>query len=568
MDKKELPAMVALAKKGDEHAIRRLYTETKAYAYYVARQYLQTDADAQDALQETYGTVFAKLDSLTDGRAFMAWLHKIVTNKCLNIIKRSRIAYVSMDEVAEFAADTEEVLPAEWVDRAEKRTEIMRIIHELPPGHRLAVLLHYIEGRPIAEVAEEMGITVEAVRNHLYHGRKAIKALVLEEEKKGNKLYALVPLPILAKVFELEAAHAAIPETVSQAVWQGISEGGSVPGPPANTAYASPARARKTRQGGGIMNRFMALNAGKKMLILVATALAAALLIVGILALCGAFAPGGETADNPPILETAPSPSPALSETATGDTAATPPQVQGAPPICVWVLEGIVEGVVDIGATQGYPGMLESFFYEFSFYMPDAAYPAGSYGGGIYAAAKVDASGMLADMMQNIPAGMAEAHFDAEGYALHTDISLPVYNYRDFQAGLVDWPDAYDATGNLILPLPDEYVSRSIIVMNFIAASTAGGSGNTGGGSFQIGDISSLAEGPAEAELRFIIEADAVWGDDFYHDDTGIRKVRIYISCGGVWLSGEGSLRRLPDIFDFTADITDLIAKYGMEPTN
>ena len=221
MEQNNENSIIQRARQGDQDAISRLYNETKNYAYFVARRYLQNDEDIADVLQEVYISVFSKLDTFEDGRPFKPWLHSIVTNKCLNFIKSRRAVFVSQDEIGEFASDDEEIIPASWLERAEKRRDIIRIIDSLPEGQRMAVTLFYFEGLSIAEISEAMGVAEGTVKAHLYYGRKTIKEEVLREEKKGNKLYSIVPIPLLTQLFELEAETTVMPETMSQKVWEG-----------------------------------------------------------------------------------------------------------------------------------------------------------------------------------------------------------------------------------------------------------------------------------------------------------------------------------------------------------
>ena len=83
----------------------------------------------------------------------------------------------------------------------------------------MAITLFYLDDLSIAGIATAMGITSGAVKAHLYHGRKAIKANVMHEEKKGNKLYGFAAVPLLTLLFELEAEAADMPPALSEAVW-------------------------------------------------------------------------------------------------------------------------------------------------------------------------------------------------------------------------------------------------------------------------------------------------------------------------------------------------------------
>ena len=296
-------SIIDRARRGDQDAMRRLYDETKSYAWFIAKRYLHSDADVEDILQEVYVAVFMKLDTF-DGGHFKAWVHKIVTNMCLDFLRKQRLVLVPEDEVGDLADGNEETIPSEWLDRAEKRRDIIRIIDALPPGQRMAVTMFYLEGLPVAEIAEVMGTTTGTVKNHLYHGRQAIKANVLLEKKKGNKLYSLVPVPLLTQLFELEAEAAVMPEAVSEAVWNGTMSSLKASGVLSGSATGATGRiGREAKKTGNLKMRFSSLPGGTKALIITGI-IVAALAVLGIPAYLIAtgvqLVPAGDRTPSPP----------------------------------------------------------------------------------------------------------------------------------------------------------------------------------------------------------------------------------------------------------------------------
>ena len=215
-------SVIQAARRGDQSALRDLYESTKNYAWFIAKRYVQNERDAEDVLQESYITAFLHLENFEDGKPFKPWLHKIITNKCIDYIRQKKVVLVPVDEVADLTADDEDTIPSEWLERAERRRDVIRIVDALPPGQRMAVTLFYFENLSLAETAEIMGVAAGTVKSHLAYGRKRIKEAVAFEEKKGNKLYTLAPIPLLSQLFELEAEAAIMPEATAEAVWSGV----------------------------------------------------------------------------------------------------------------------------------------------------------------------------------------------------------------------------------------------------------------------------------------------------------------------------------------------------------
>ncbi|MCL2164958.1 MAG: sigma-70 family RNA polymerase sigma factor [Oscillospiraceae bacterium] len=253
------------ARHGDQEAMRELYDTTKNYAWYMAKRYLQNDSDVEDVLQEVYCSAFSKLDTFEDGKPFKPWLLRIVSNKCIDSIRKNKHVFVSEDEIGELATESEDVIPVEWLERTEKQRDIVKIIDKLPNSQRTAVTLFYLDNLPISQIAEVMGVTNGTVKYNLHHGRNRIKEQVLQEERLGNKLYSLAPIPPLAQLFSMEAELAVMSEIAASAIWAGtvssLSAGGII------SIASSVGATIKV----GLGAKFMALSAGMKAVAVAAT---------------------------------------------------------------------------------------------------------------------------------------------------------------------------------------------------------------------------------------------------------------------------------------------------------
>ena len=69
---------------------------------------------------------------------------------------------------------------------ADQPHDLLAILAELPPQSRTAVALHYVEGLPVREVAEEMGLSEGAVKYHLHAGRDRLRR-ELDVAKEGER---------------------------------------------------------------------------------------------------------------------------------------------------------------------------------------------------------------------------------------------------------------------------------------------------------------------------------------------------------------------------------------------
>jgi RNA polymerase sigma-70 factor (ECF subfamily) len=179
----ETSRRLAAARRGEEEALGHLLAAYRPYLTVLAQtqisRRLQGKADAGDLVQETFLEAhrhFSVFRGQTDAE-LSAWLRGILAGVIANHVRRyihtkSRDARLERELVVELG-DTSDVLergivanvstPSQEVIRREDSLKLARALDLLPPHYREVVLLRHIEGLPFAQVAEQMGRTVESV---------------------------------------------------------------------------------------------------------------------------------------------------------------------------------------------------------------------------------------------------------------------------------------------------------------------------------------------------------------------------------------------------------------------
>lgn len=119
--------------------------------------------DAEDALQETFIKLMTKAPRFTDEEHEKAWLIRVATNLCKNMIRfRKNNNRLSLDEITE-------------VGIKEEDSEIFDAIMRLPAKYKIVMDLHYIEGYTAGEIAQITGVNADAVRKRLQTARNKLK---------------------------------------------------------------------------------------------------------------------------------------------------------------------------------------------------------------------------------------------------------------------------------------------------------------------------------------------------------------------------------------------------------
>jgi RNA polymerase sigma-70 factor (ECF subfamily) len=116
------------------------------------------EEEARDILQESFIDAFAKLPTLREVSTFSLWIKRIVTNNCINALRKKRIMTQELKEEWDTIYEEEEDM--EYTRY--KANQIMEAVDLLPEGCRTVLNLYLFEGYNHQEIAEILHITESA----------------------------------------------------------------------------------------------------------------------------------------------------------------------------------------------------------------------------------------------------------------------------------------------------------------------------------------------------------------------------------------------------------------------
>lgn len=176
--------LLAAARAGDGAALETLLDRHQAQIYRFGVKMCRDPEDAKDVLQDTLLAMARNVRDFRGASSLSTWLYTIARSFCIKKRRRSKLGpdrQRSLDaEAAGEAARLED--PAQGPDRslASKQVEhaLEQAIAALEPMYREVLVLRDIEGLTAPEVAEVLGITVQAVKSRLHRARLAVRARV------------------------------------------------------------------------------------------------------------------------------------------------------------------------------------------------------------------------------------------------------------------------------------------------------------------------------------------------------------------------------------------------------
>ena len=182
--------LVSRLQRGEEKAFEELVRGHGGRLLSVARRFLGTSEDAQDAVQEAFIKAFKAIHTFEERAQLHTWLHRILVNTALmKLRERRRKPEESIDELLPtFAADGHQTVESrEWSDALLERKETAGIVRDaigrLPEPYRVVLVLRDLDERDTAETARILGTTTTVVKVRLHRARQALRTLLDREFK-------------------------------------------------------------------------------------------------------------------------------------------------------------------------------------------------------------------------------------------------------------------------------------------------------------------------------------------------------------------------------------------------
>lgn len=167
--------LVEKARNGDQSAFEQLFRQTYQQIFNFLLALELTRDEAADVTQETFVKAWESLGSLRSETRFLPWLYQIARNKAKDYIKaRSRKPAVSIELLPGSALPQRDNDPAGNALKSEKRSAVYASLLKLPEHQKLPVIMHHIQGMPVADIAKALGVSFGTVLSRLARGRAAL----------------------------------------------------------------------------------------------------------------------------------------------------------------------------------------------------------------------------------------------------------------------------------------------------------------------------------------------------------------------------------------------------------
>src|SRR6266581_3073455 len=182
--------LVVRANDGDRKAFDELIVRYQRQAVAVSYRLLGNTHDSLEVTQEAFLKAFSSLATLQKPEAFGGWLMRIVSNLSLNYRRgRKTKQQLPLDDLLGTSEPTtasgggsdwmaQSGDPLRRLESEEMGRKLQEALGQLPERQRLAIIMFTIEQMPQKQVAETLECSVEAVKWHVFQGRKKLKEIL------------------------------------------------------------------------------------------------------------------------------------------------------------------------------------------------------------------------------------------------------------------------------------------------------------------------------------------------------------------------------------------------------
>jgi RNA polymerase sigma-70 factor, ECF subfamily len=162
--------VTAFVKTGDQAPLEVLLARHESRVFGMAYRILGNRADALDATQDVFLTVFRRASSFKHQAAFSTWLYRLTTNACHDIGRRKSRTPVPMETLPNQPTGTE--------GESDNRLVVEQALRGLPEEQRVPIVMRDLYGMSYEEIAAATGTPPGTVKSRIARGRLRLSELL------------------------------------------------------------------------------------------------------------------------------------------------------------------------------------------------------------------------------------------------------------------------------------------------------------------------------------------------------------------------------------------------------
>jgi len=182
----QIDSLIRAAQKGDQDAFETLVRTYDQSVLRLAMNLLRSPEEARDVYQEAFLRVYRNLDNFRFDCSFHTWLYRIVTNICLDHLRKRKVRKEEsailetsdgpLDRMDGFEEESAHADPERSAWNRQLRERIEGALSGLTPRERMVFEMRHYEGLRLRNIGEILGTTEEAAKNCLFRATQKMRA--------------------------------------------------------------------------------------------------------------------------------------------------------------------------------------------------------------------------------------------------------------------------------------------------------------------------------------------------------------------------------------------------------
>ncbi|MBI2845116.1 MAG: sigma-70 family RNA polymerase sigma factor [Chloroflexi bacterium] len=160
---------------GEEAAFAALYEKYKRSLFRTALAITEDQGAAEEILQDCFLRAYSRLSKLDLSQPLGPWLHRIVVNLSYTWAGKRRFWPLSLEEVVDWLVAGPHASPEQALEEREIKRRVEEALRSLNLSQRLVVILFYLQGFTLGEIAYILNCPLGTVKSRLYHARRILR---------------------------------------------------------------------------------------------------------------------------------------------------------------------------------------------------------------------------------------------------------------------------------------------------------------------------------------------------------------------------------------------------------
>ncbi len=169
---------LSLLRSGDHRAFVEFIDKYKEMVFLCCRTLGLQDVEAEDVASETFLAAYKGLRRYGGRAQLSTWLWAIAYRQAVSYLRKNRRQQQLKYETEKQITGSKEQEPAATIQSKEIGKIVWQAVEQLPGLWKMAVILHYREGKSIADIAKIMRTRENTIKTYLFRGRERLKQIL------------------------------------------------------------------------------------------------------------------------------------------------------------------------------------------------------------------------------------------------------------------------------------------------------------------------------------------------------------------------------------------------------